>query len=145
MADLDRNTITKLRKLLPMLASDHAGEVAATVAAIMRTLESGGACLHDLVALIDKPPRVVEKVVSREQEPAAKTEPARSPVSAAYIIDAGRKLLDAAFLHDRERTFVGNMVGRAELHGDHFTMTVKQLIWFRELEARHREMEAAHA
>lgn len=145
MADLDRNTITKLRKLVPMLASDHAGEVAATVAAIMRTLESAGACLHDLVALIDKPPRVVEKVVYRDREPEPKTEPARSPVSAAYIIEVGRKLLDAAFLHDRERTFVGNMVGRAELHGDHFTMTAKQLIWFRELEARHREMEAAHA
>lgn len=76
MADLDRNTITKLRKLLPMLASDHAGEVVATVAAIMRTLESAGACLHDLVALIDKPPRVVEKVVYREQEPAPKAETA---------------------------------------------------------------------
>ncbi|MEJ1173179.1 hypothetical protein WA845_02940 [Agrobacterium sp. CMT1] len=127
-----------------MLASDHAGEVVATVAAIMRTLESGGACLHDLVALIDKPPRVVERVVYREREPGPQAGPARSPVSAAYIIEAGRKLLDAAFLHDRERTFVGNMVGRAELHGDHFTMTVKQLVWFRELETRHREMEAAH-
>lgn len=145
MADLDRNTITKLRKLLPMLASDHAGEVAATVAAILRTLESAGACLHDLVALIDQPPRVVEKVVYRDREPEPKPEPARSPVSAAYIIKTGRMLLDAAFLHDRERTFVSNMVVRAELSGDQFAMTVKQHIWFRELETRHREMEAAHA
>ncbi len=145
MADLDRNTITKLQKLLPMLASYHAGEVAATVAAIIRTLESAGASLHDLVALIDKSPRVVEKVVYRDREPAPKPEPARSPVSAAYIIETGRNLLDAAFLHDRERAFVENMVARADLSGEHFTMTMRQHLWFRELEIRHREMEAAHA
>lgn len=145
MADLDRNTITKLRKLLPMLGSNHAGEVVATVAAIMRTLESAGACLHDLVALIDQPPRVVEKVVYRDREPAPKAEPARSPVSAAYIIETGRALLKAAFLHDRERAFVENMVARAEIGGEHFTMTMRQHVWFRELEVRHREMEAVHA
>ncbi|QXC50948.1 hypothetical protein KHC17_10455 [Agrobacterium salinitolerans] len=143
MADLDRNTIKKLRKLLPMLASDHAGEVTATVAAIMRTLESAGACLHDLVALIDKPPRIVEKVAYQDRKAAPSTEPARSAVSAAYIIETGRVLLNTAFLQDRERTFVDNMVVRAELAGDQFTITVKQHIWFRELETRHREMEAA--
>jgi hypothetical protein len=40
--------LPRLAKLLPMLASDRPGEVAATAAAINRTLASAGADLHDL-------------------------------------------------------------------------------------------------
>src|SRR5690606_6738692 len=38
----------RLSKLIPRLASNHDGEVVATVAAIRRTLEADGLDLHDL-------------------------------------------------------------------------------------------------
>jgi len=40
----------KIAKLIPRLASDHDGEVVATVRAIRRTLESAGLDLHALAA-----------------------------------------------------------------------------------------------
>ncbi|MCO5132450.1 MAG: hypothetical protein M9932_18165 [Xanthobacteraceae bacterium] len=43
----------KLAKLIPRLASDHDGEVVATVRAIRRTLESAGLDLHALAAGLD--------------------------------------------------------------------------------------------
>ena len=48
---------TRLGKLLPRLASDHDGEVIATVAALRRTLAADGQDLHDLVSLIGPAPR----------------------------------------------------------------------------------------
>ena len=51
-------TITpRLRKLLPRLASNHDGEVAATARAIERTLKSSGHDWHDLAASIGAPGR----------------------------------------------------------------------------------------
>ena len=44
----------KLRKLLPLLASDKAGEVVATAAAITRTLKQAGADLHDLAKVLGR-------------------------------------------------------------------------------------------
>jgi hypothetical protein len=43
---------TKLRLLIPRLASDADGEVVATVAAIRRVLAAEGLDLHDLVAAL---------------------------------------------------------------------------------------------
>jgi hypothetical protein len=45
---LAKPTLTILGKLIPRLASNHAGEVIAAAAAICRTLQSAGADLHDL-------------------------------------------------------------------------------------------------
>lgn len=42
----------KIAKLLPRLASNHDGEVIATVRAIRRTLEGAGADLHTLAATV---------------------------------------------------------------------------------------------
>src|SRR6266853_2908868 len=47
----------KLKKLIPMLASDKDGEVIAAVGAIKRTLQSGGSDFHDLVAKLSKQQR----------------------------------------------------------------------------------------
>ncbi|EPY00617.1 hypothetical protein [Magnetospirillum fulvum] len=48
----------RLQKLIPRLASDHDGEVLATVAAIRRTLGGANLTLHDLArALAAAPPR----------------------------------------------------------------------------------------
>lgn len=44
--------LDRLTKLLPRLASDHDGEVVATVAAIRRTLDADGADLHALADLL---------------------------------------------------------------------------------------------
>jgi hypothetical protein len=46
----------KVLKMIPRLASDHDGEVVATVAAIRRTLEGAGLSLHDLAAAVSAPP-----------------------------------------------------------------------------------------
>jgi len=46
-----------ISKLIPRLASDHDGEVLATVAAIRRTLAAGGRDLHDLARLVARTPR----------------------------------------------------------------------------------------
>jgi hypothetical protein len=47
----------RLTKLLPLLASDKAGEVVATAAAIVRALEAETLDLHDLAAALGPTPR----------------------------------------------------------------------------------------
>ena len=155
MAELDRNTIKRLSKLLPMLTSDQPGEVIATVAAILRTLNGASASVHDLVAALGKPkkPRVIERIVYRDRivveeriiyrdREQAPKELAGAAMSAGDVLEAARTLLAEAFLHDRERDFVCNMLARAEREGERFSITSKQSVWLRELTVRHREMEA---
>jgi hypothetical protein len=157
MAELDRNTIKRLRKLLPMLTSDQPGEVLATVAAILRALGGKGASIHDLVAALGKPqkPRVIERIVYRDRIVVEerivyrdREEAPKELVGAAMLADevlkTTRMLLADAFLNDRERDFVCNMLARAECRGDRFLITSRQSIWLRELTVRHREMEAAY-
>lgn len=155
MAELDKNTIKRLRKLLPMLTSDQPGEVTATVAAILRALNGVGASIHDLVEVLGKPqkPRVIERIVYRDRivvkerivyrdrEPAAR-DVAGATMSADDVLKTARTLLTDAFLHDREHDFVCNMLGRVEREGERFSVTSKQSAWLRELTVRHRKMEA---
>lgn len=54
MADLTP-ILPRLAKLLPLLGSDHPGEVAATAAAIGRLLSSVGASWHDLAGRLTAP------------------------------------------------------------------------------------------
>ena len=49
----------KLKKLIPMLASDKDGEVIAAVGAIKRTLQSNGSDFHDLAAKLSKQQRQI--------------------------------------------------------------------------------------
>ena len=157
MAELNTNTIKRLRKLLPMLTSDQPGEVLATVAAILRALSGAGASIHDLVAALGKPqkPRVIERIVYRDRivveerivyrdREEAPEELAGAAMPAADVLKVARMLLADAFLNDREHDFVCNMLARAECGGDRFAITPRQSIWLRELTARHREMEAGH-
>jgi hypothetical protein len=55
MSALPATLIPTLRKLIPPLASDHDGEVVATVRAIERVLKSAGRDLHDLAACLGAP------------------------------------------------------------------------------------------
>ncbi len=48
----------RLKKLIPMLASDQDGEKLATVGAIIRTLQSNGSDLHDLATKLSKQQRL---------------------------------------------------------------------------------------
>lgn len=65
MTELPPDLTARLPKLLPRLASNHDGEVVATVAAITRTLEAGGHDLHDLAAHLTEPSRIV--IVHRDR------------------------------------------------------------------------------
>lgn len=65
-APLSLDLTARVAKLLPRLASDQNGEVAATAAAIQRTLKAAGHDLHDLAAHVAAEPRTV--VVYREQQ-----------------------------------------------------------------------------
>lgn len=55
---LAKETVERLAKLIPRLATEHDGEVIATVRAIHRTLGSAGADFHDLAAAVG-----VERIV----------------------------------------------------------------------------------
>lgn len=84
----------KVAKLIPRLASNHDGEVIATVRAIRRTLASAGADLHTLAATIAGR--------DHSQEPAGELEPDwRDLVT--------RLLRRAEDLDDKEYAFVVNM------------------------------------
>jgi len=68
-APLHLDLAARVARLLPRLASDHDGEVAATAAAISRTLKAAGHDLHDLAAHIAAEPRTVVVYKERPTEP----------------------------------------------------------------------------
>ena len=65
MTALSSDLSARVAKLLPRLASDQQGEVAAVAAALTRTLKSGGCDLHDLAAHVAEGPREVIKYIER--------------------------------------------------------------------------------
>lgn len=68
-APLSLDLTSRVAKLLPRLASDQNGEVAAVAAAISRTLKAAGHDLHDLAAHIAAEPRTVVVYKERPAEP----------------------------------------------------------------------------
>lgn len=90
----------RLSKLIPRLASDHEGEVVATVAAIRRTLENGGLDLHALAAAIGNPPVVY------------RTEPACAEPSRSHQMDARRCLQSGIVWKPHEAEFLRQMVSQ---------------------------------
>ena len=50
---MDADTLTKVCKLIPRLASNHDGEVVATARAIERTLKAGKEDWHSLVSALN--------------------------------------------------------------------------------------------
>jgi hypothetical protein len=68
-APLSLDLTNRVAKLLPRLASDQNGEVAAVAAAIFRTLKAAGHDLHDLAAHIAAEPRTVVVYKERPAEP----------------------------------------------------------------------------
>lgn len=140
---LSPQAISKIGKLIPRLASDHDGEVIATVRAIQRSLHSAGADLHDVVAALDKPPEVRveirEKVVYRDrviETPAAAPMPSEPEFDTRYRFKEVRatadRLLDPNYceLNAAEAKFVRHMRKNADKYKGRFHMTVKQADWF---------------
>lgn len=111
----------RLAKMIPRLASDHPGEVVATVAAIRRTLEAGGLDLHALAAAIGNPPVVC-------------TEPPRAKPHASHQMDARRCLQSGRSWNPREAQFLHQMASQRRRPSD------KQRDWLDgllDLAARH--------
>jgi hypothetical protein len=111
----------KLSKLIPMLATDHDGEVVATVRAISRTLKGAGMDFHNLVEALC------------ERKPAYTPAPPPSPEPVP------RSLLDIAIwcrthalgrLKHVERKFVCDMVERLSKGG---RISQKQENWLRNI------------
>lgn len=132
----------KVAKMIPRLASDHDGEVVATVKAIVRVLESSGATLHDLAAAIEPRRagdlyddlRAAAAATMKQQRPAAPTRhgPPSRPADVTnhlYIIDIVRNLVDCD-LSERERDFVEKLRAGARRQGANLRMTPKQAAWF---------------
>lgn len=69
MTALSLDLTARVAKLLPRLASDQNGEVAATAAAIQRTLKAAGHDLHDLAEHVAAEPRTVVIYRERPAEP----------------------------------------------------------------------------
>lgn len=154
MGKIDQKTVKKLGKLLPMLSSNHSGEVVAAVSAIGRTLSGAGFGWHDLAAALTKPPEKVEVVVYRERvvvqekvvyrdppEPAPCHAESAHPTRDEVIGDARRLLLEGGGLTDKQRSFVENVLAFATASKGKFQLSDKQRQWFRVLCHLHLEKE----
>lgn len=143
-------TIEKLGKLFPRLATNHDGEVIATVRAIMRTLESAGASLHDLGPGLKT--KTVEKIVYREKvvyrdRPVANPSP---PSASGYepvgdwrvIVKLSDVLLKQCDLNTTESGFVSDICEKAARLKSKFGMTVKQRQWWDSLLRDYRVEES---
>lgn len=119
----------RLSKLIPRLATDHDGEVLATVAAIRRTLEGAGLDLHALAAVLSDPSPAPRPKAPR-RAPRKKKSKAPDPMAEVAIWcrdnEAGR-------LNPREREFIHDMIERLHLWGD---LTEKQAAWLHVIHAK---------
>lgn len=111
----------KIAKLIPRLASDHDGEVVATVRAIRRTLESAGLDLHTLAAGLG-----------------GNGTPERAPTNwqelAAWCRNIGQHRLSL-----KEFVFVADMADRLILDAE---PTEKQAAWLRAIYAKLKKVAA---
>lgn len=134
--NLSPQSAGKLAKLLPMLSSDHDGEVIAAVRAMERVLKSEGKSLHDLAGMLSAPPHVnaaksARKPRQRKQREAASTRPEGGGavhIEWSRVVELGPRLL-ACPLNEREREFVFSLCGWAMRMKERFRTTEKQAAW----------------
>jgi hypothetical protein len=114
-------TITPmLSKLIPRLASNHAGEVVATAAAIGRLLTANKLDWHDLTAaVLDSPAKTVRPAREADDD-------------SAWRDLVGYCTLRASRLNGREREFVVSLAKWKR------TPTEKQLAWLEAIAAKLR-------
>lgn len=106
----------RLAKLIPRLATDHDGEVVATVRAIERTLRAAGLDFHTFAASIDK-----------DSTPLVSAEPNSWVEIARWCRDHDRGL------PAKEREFIRDMSARLVCGG---SPSEKQANWLRAIYAR---------
>jgi hypothetical protein len=114
----------KLSKLIPMLATDHDGEMVATVRAISRTLKGAGLDFHNLVEALCEP----KSIYAPPPSPPADKEPETWSEIARWCLHH-----DAGDLSCKERKFVVDMVRRT---GTDIKPTEKQAKWLRAIYTR---------
>lgn len=116
----------KLSKLIPMLATDHDGEVVATVRAIGRTLKGAGLDFHNLVEALCEPRRAY--AYAPPPPPTPEKEPETWDEIARWCLRR-----DAGDLTLKERKFVVDMVRRA---GMNIKPTDRQMSWLRAIHVK---------
>ena len=114
----------RLGMLIPLLASNHDGEVVATARAISRTLASAGADWHDLASAVTGPS-------AQQREPPPPPRPWQ-PTSWADLCSV-IICCHSDRLSTKEDTFVNDMSRRLVLGGE---PTEKQAKWLRNIWAR---------
>jgi len=156
---LKTETIGKLKKLFPMLSSNHDGEVIAAVKAIQRVLDKEGASLHDITSALgggrDRVvyknrivyrDRIVEKVVYKEApSPTPPPPPPRenkiNKVDHVRIIRLCEVLLTERHITEREFTFINSLSIRAQRYKERFNLTDRQIDWFDAIVKAHKADE----
>jgi hypothetical protein len=116
----------KLSKLIPMLATDHDGEVIATVRAISRTLKGAGMDFHNLVEALCVPK------LSYVYAPPPAPEKEKAPETWGEIAIWCRNH-DGGDLTYKERKFVLDMIRRTATG---YEPTEKQAKWLRSIYAK---------
>jgi hypothetical protein len=116
----------RLARLLPMLSSDHAGEVTATAAAITRTLRAAERDWHDLTATLTTVP-----VTQPQPQPKPKPRPVREQViDAEYVGDLVHSIrMSGCYLSAKAKGFLDSLEDRAEVYSV-VSFTDKQWEWF---------------
>jgi len=112
----------KIAKLVPRLATNHDGEVVATVRAIERTLANAGLDLHDLANALEREPETRTVIVYRDPNP---SEPKTWRDLAKWCSDH-----DDGHLKQHERDFINDVVGYLVCDGE---PTERQAAWLRAL------------
>jgi hypothetical protein len=115
--------VPKLVPLLGKMASDHEGEILASVRAIRRLLERHGLSLNDLGQALEAEP--VVRVVYQEREPD------RKPATDEWLEMAQHCLAGAELLSEKERDFVQTMVRVLRRPGTQ--PTPKQADWLNDI------------
>ncbi len=121
--------IGKIEKLIPLLASNHDGEVVATARAIQRVLESAGSSLHEMAGALQSPPPSTLRRAVRSRRGKAEP-PVQSPVPFEDVLKWAPYLVSHAELTDREREFVVSLHGMADKYSERFVVTEKQAKWW---------------
>lgn len=123
MAGLSKECATRLAKILPRLASEFDGEVVATVRAIVRTLTSDGASLHDLAAAVQvgAAPRSTDRVAPKAGQ-TARPEAKTDLCSYVAVVHFGAMLLDSGKLTMSDEAFVRRLMLAAAHERERFIM-----------------------
>lgn len=112
---------TQIAKLIPRLASDHDGEVLATVHAISRTLKSAGLDFHAVASACE------HGHAARHAHDAERTQERSWHAVAVWCRDRRSRL------SPKEASFVSDMAHRLVLGGE---PTEKQAAWLRAIYAK---------